>query len=71
MGLQQAGGHADRGHKYESSLDHFDVTRSDEDFIKLRRCLALSICLLSTQIEKFLKQRPAAVGSSVAPAVTS
>jgi hypothetical protein len=25
MGLQQARGHADRGHKSQSSLDHFDV----------------------------------------------
>jgi hypothetical protein len=35
MGLQQAGGHADRGHKSQSSLDHFDVTSSVADRLKI------------------------------------
>jgi hypothetical protein len=35
MGLQQAGGHADRGHKSQSSLDHFDVTSSVAGRLKI------------------------------------
>jgi hypothetical protein len=35
MGLQQAGGQADRGHKSQSSLDHLDATSWVADRLRI------------------------------------
>ena len=44
MGLQQAGGYADNGHKSQSSLDHFDVISSVADRLKI--------------LSRFVRRRP-------------